>query len=66
MGEGNVMTWACMTASGIISLNFIDDGTHDGGSRTNSEVYGNIRPIDREMHPMESGGNSSCSKTTVK
>ena len=36
------MAWACMAASGVDSLIFIDDVTHNGGSRMNSEVYKNI------------------------
>ena len=36
------MAWACMAASGVGSLIFIDDVTHDGSSRINSEVYKNI------------------------
>ena len=38
---GSVMAWACMAASGVGSLIFIDDVTHDS-SRMNSEVYKNI------------------------
>ena len=34
----SVMLWACMAASGFGSLMFIDDATHDGSSRMNSEV----------------------------
>ena len=41
-GGGSVMAWACMAASGVGSLIFIDDVTHDGSSRMNSEVYKNI------------------------
>ena len=37
-GEGSVMAWACKAASGAGSLIFIDDVTHDGSSRMNSEV----------------------------
>lgn len=33
------MAWACMATSGTGSLVFIDDVTHDGSSRINSEVY---------------------------
>ena len=36
------MAWACMAASGVGSLIFIDDVTHYGSSRMNSEVYKNI------------------------
>ena len=36
------MAWACMAASRVGSLNFIDDVTHDGSGRMNSEVYKNI------------------------
>ena len=36
------MSWACMAASGVGSLICIDDVTHDGRSRMNSEVYKNI------------------------
>ena len=35
------MAWACMAASGVGSLIFIDK-THDGSSRMNSQVYKNI------------------------
>ena len=41
-GGGNVMFWACMAASGTGSLICIDDVTHDGSSKMNSEVYRNI------------------------
>ena len=41
-GGGSVMAWACMAASKVGSLIFIDDVTHDGSSRMNSEVYKNI------------------------
>ena len=46
-GGGSVMAWACMAASGVGSLIFIDDElyelywTHDGSSMINS-VYKNI------------------------
>ena len=36
------MAWACMTASGVSSFIFIDNVTHDGSSRMNSEVCKNI------------------------
>ena len=42
LGGGSVVAWACMAASGVGSLIFIDDVTHDGSSRMNSEVYKNI------------------------
>ena len=32
------MAWACLAASGVGSLMFIDDATPDGNSRMNSEV----------------------------
>ena len=41
-GGGNVMAWACMASSGTGSLIFIEDVTHDGSSKMNSEVYRNI------------------------
>ena len=41
-GGGNVMASACMASSGTGSLIFIDDVTHDGSSKMNSEVYRNI------------------------
>ena len=34
--HGSVMAWACMAASRVSSLIFIDDVTHDGSSRINS------------------------------
>ena len=40
--EGSVMAWPCMASSGVGLLIFIDDVTHDGRSRMNSEVYKNI------------------------
>ena len=36
------MVWGCMAVSGVGSLIFMDDVTHDGSSRMNSEVYKNI------------------------
>ena len=41
-GGGSVMVSACMAVSGVGSLIFIDDLTHDGSSRMNLEVYKNI------------------------
>ena len=38
----DVMAWACMVSSGTGSLIFIDNVTHDGSNKVNSEVYGNI------------------------
>ena len=37
-GGGNVMAWACMSASGTGSLIFIDDVTHDGISKMNLDL----------------------------
>ena len=39
MGHKLFTAWACMAASGVGSLIFIDDVTHDDNSRMNSEVY---------------------------
>lgn len=39
---GNVMVWACMASSAKGSLIFIDDVTHDGSSKMNSEVYRSV------------------------
>ncbi len=36
------MAWAFIASSGTGSLIFIDDVTHDGSSKINSEVYRNI------------------------
>lgn len=33
------MAWAYMAVSGLGSQIYVDDITHDGGSRINSEVY---------------------------
>ncbi len=41
-GGGNVMAWAFIAFSGTGSLIFINDVTHDGSSKINSEVYRNI------------------------
>ena len=41
-GGANAMAWACMTASGVGSLIFIDDVTPNSSSRMNFEVYKNI------------------------
>ena len=40
-GGGSVMASPCISASGVGSLIFIDDVTHDCSSRMNSEVYKN-------------------------
>ena len=52
-GGGSVMAWALHGCFWVGSLIFIDDVTHDGSSRMNSEVYKNIlyMPTYREMHP---------------
>ncbi len=39
---GNVIAWACIASSGRGSLIFINDVTHDGSSKMNSEVNRNI------------------------
>ncbi len=39
---GNVMAWAFIASSGTGSLIFINDVTHDGSSKINSEVFRNI------------------------
>ncbi len=39
---GYVMAWAFIASSGTGSLIFINDVTHDGSSKINSEVYRNI------------------------
>ncbi len=36
---GNVTAWAFIASSGTGSLIFINDVTHDGSSKINSEVY---------------------------
>ena len=41
-GVESVMAWACIAATGVGSLIFIDDVTHDGSSRMNLEIYKNI------------------------
>ncbi|KAG2464485.1 TCB1 transposase, partial [Polypterus senegalus] len=41
-GEGRVMVWVCMAASGTGTLVFIDDMTQDRSSRVNSEVFRDI------------------------
>lgn len=38
-GGGSVIAWACMAASGIRSLVFIDDVTDDRSSRVDFEVH---------------------------
>ncbi len=38
---GNVMAWAFIASSGTGSFIFINDVTHDGSSKINSEVYRN-------------------------
>ena len=38
LGGVGVMTWVCMAASGVISLEFIDNFTADSSSRMNVEV----------------------------
>ena len=39
------MAWACMAASRVGSLIFIDNVTQDGSSGMNSEVYKNIMSV---------------------
>lgn len=47
--RGKAMSWLwLMAASGIGSLIFIDDVTHDGSSRINSKTF--CLPIYRELH----------------
>ncbi len=60
---GNVMAWAFIASSGTGSLIFINDVTHDGSSKMNSEVYRNIlSDIYRKMQPNWLGDPSSCRK----
>lgn len=47
-GGARLLAWACMLVSGIISLMFINDGTHDGSSRENSRESFCL-PLYREM-----------------
>ena len=44
-GGGHVMSWACMVASGMGSLVFINDMTANRSRTMNSEVYRNISMI---------------------
>ncbi len=43
-GEGVVVTWECMAASGTGPLNITDDLMYDDSSRMNLEVYKTILP----------------------
>ena len=60
-GGGSVMAWSCIAAPGVGSIIVIDDVTHDGSNRMNSEVYKNTLDCQRT----EKCGirNLSCSKT---
>ena len=49
-GRGSVMAWACMAASGVGSLIFFDDVTHDGSSRI-QKTKTFCLPTYGEMHP---------------
>ena len=55
------MTWACMAASGVGTLIFIDVVTHDGSSNMNSEVYQSILSANLRGNPSKL--TSSCSNT---
>lgn len=53
-GGSCVMAWACMAASGTVSVLFIDDVTADNSSKINSEVYrdllsSHIQPNNRKL-----------------
>ena len=64
---GRVMVLACMAASGVASLIFIDDVNPDGNSRMNSEVYKNILSANLRRNASVIGGEtSSCSKTMTQ
>ena len=59
------LAWACIAASWVGSLIFIDDVTHDDSNRMNSEVYKNILPANfGEMRPNWLGG--TCSRTMTQ
>ncbi len=60
---GNVMAWAFIASSGTGSLIFINDVTHDGSSKMNSEsteIF--CLTIYRKMQPNWLGDPSSCSR----
>ena len=55
-GGRSVMAWTCMADSGVGSLIVIDDVTHDGSSRINSEVDKNILSANLQRHPSKLNG----------
>ena len=68
------MVWACMASSGLGSLIFTDDVTHDGSSKINSEVYRNFlsanlnrdgtKLIDRSFIMQQDSDPKHTTKTT--
>lgn len=44
------MAWVCTAANGVISLEFIDNFSADGGSRINVEVHRNIQRAPIQMN----------------
>lgn len=60
---GGVMAWACMAASLIGWLIFMDDVTHGGCSRMTSEVYRYIQSISEELDQAKDMHSKHTSKT---
>ena len=66
-GDGSVMAWACMAASGTGSLVFIDDITADKSNRMNSEVFRAILSAHiGQMLQNSSDGASQCRWTMTR
>ena len=56
--KGHATAWACTAASGVDSLIFIDDETHDSSARMNSEVYENILPANLQRNASKQIGRN--------
>lgn len=62
---GDVMAWVCMAASGVISLEFIDNFIADGSRRMNVEVYRNILSAQIRMNAAELIEQCFISRTII-
>lgn len=56
----NTVVVAChsLAASGVVSLTFTYDVTHDSGTKVNLDVSTHILPINKKIHPVKLPGST--------